>query len=67
MFGFGHMPELIVVLVLALLIFGPRKVPEIGQALGRGIREFKKATTEIESGARLDTSEVKSSEKALET
>lgn len=42
MFGVGA-PELIVILVVALLIFGPGKLPEIGGALGRGIRDFRKA------------------------
>ena len=42
MFGLG-VPELIVILVVALLIFGPGKLPEIGSALGRGIRDFRKA------------------------
>ncbi|MGF7186276.1 TatA/E family protein of Tat protein translocase [Desulfitispora alkaliphila] len=47
MFGLG-VPELIVVLVLALIIFGPTKLPEVGSALGKTIREFKKSTNEIE-------------------
>ena len=42
MFGLG-VPELVVILVVALLIFGPGKLPEIGGALGRGIRDFRKA------------------------
>ena len=42
MFGIGA-TELIVILVVALLIFGPGKLPEIGGALGRGIRDFRKA------------------------
>jgi len=42
MFGIG-VPELIVILVIALVIFGPGKLPEIGNALGKGIRDFKKA------------------------
>jgi sec-independent protein translocase protein TatA len=42
MFGLGA-TELIVILVVALLIFGPGKLPEIGGALGRGIRDFRKA------------------------
>ena len=42
MFGMGP-TELIVILVVALLIFGPGKLPEIGGALGRGIRDFRKA------------------------
>ncbi len=42
MFGLG-VPELIVILVVALIIFGPGKLPEIGSALGKGIRDFRKA------------------------
>ena len=42
MFGLGA-PELIVILVVALLVFGPGKLPEIGAALGKGIKDFKKA------------------------
>lgn len=46
MFGIGAM-ELVVILVLALIIFGPGKLPEVGKAIGRGVREFKKATSEV--------------------
>lgn len=42
MFGIG-MPELMVVLIIALFIFGATKLPQIGKGLGQGIREFKKA------------------------
>ena len=42
MFGLGA-TELIVILVIALLVFGPRKLPEIGGALGKGIRDFRKS------------------------
>jgi sec-independent protein translocase protein TatA len=41
-------PELIVILVLALIIFGPGKLPQVGKALGRGINEFKKATKDVQ-------------------
>ena len=41
MFGLG-VPELVVILVVALLVFGPGRLPEIGGALGRGIRDFKR-------------------------
>ncbi|MFA7684587.1 MAG: twin-arginine translocase TatA/TatE family subunit [Syntrophales bacterium] len=47
MFGIG-MPELLVILVIVLIIFGAGKLPEIGNALGKGIRNFKKATSDQE-------------------
>lgn len=46
MFGL-HMPELIIVLVVALLIFGPKKLPEMGSAIGKSIKEFRKGVNEI--------------------
>jgi TatA/E family protein of Tat protein translocase len=46
--------ELLLVLVLALLVLGPGKLPEVGNALGRTIREFRKATTDVEEAVRLD-------------
>jgi sec-independent protein translocase protein TatA len=42
-----HMPELIIVLVVALLIFGPKKLPEMGSAIGKSIKEFRKGINEI--------------------
>lgn len=47
MFGLGAM-ELAVILVIALVIFGPGKLPELGGALGRGIRDFRKSVEGIE-------------------
>lgn len=47
MFGSLGIPELIVIFVIALIIFGPRKLPEIGRSLGRSINEFKKASNEL--------------------
>ena len=46
MFGL-HMPELIIILVVALLIFGPKKLPEMGKAIGSSIKEFRKGMNEI--------------------
>lgn len=45
MFGLG-MPELILILVLALVFFGPAKLPELGSAIGKTIREFRQSTDE---------------------
>src|SRR5262245_40501001 len=41
------MPELVIILVIALIIFGPRKLPELGRSLGKSIGEFKKASNEL--------------------
>jgi len=49
MFGSIGMPELIIILVIALIIFGPRKLPELGRSLGKSIGEFKKASNELRS------------------
>ena len=45
MFGLG-MPELIIILLIGVLVFGAKRLPEVGRGLGRGIREFRKATSE---------------------
>ena len=47
MFGIG-MPELIIILIIILVIFGAGKLPEIGSGIGKGIKNFKKATHEAE-------------------
>jgi len=47
MFGSIGMPELILLFVIALIIFGPRKLPELGRSLGRSLMEFKRASNEL--------------------
>ena len=47
MFGSIGMPELIIIFVIALIIFGPRKLPELGKSLGKSLAEFKKASNEL--------------------
>src|SRR5512145_3228680 len=49
MFGSIGMPELIIILVIALIIFGPRKLPELGKSLGRSLNEFKRASTDLQN------------------
>lgn len=47
MFGSIGFSEMMVIIVIALLIFGPKKLPEIGRSIGKTIREFKKASEEV--------------------
>jgi TatA/E family protein of Tat protein translocase len=47
MFGNIGLPELMVILAVALLVFGPKKLPEVGRSIGKALREFRKTTDEI--------------------
>lgn len=49
MMGSLGMQELILIFIIALIVFGPRKLPELGRSIGRGIAEFKRASNEIRS------------------
>ena len=62
MFGIG-MPELLLLLAIALIVVGPKKLPELAKALGRGFAEFKKATNELKESLETNTefSELKQS------
>lgn len=59
MFSNIGVPGLILILVLALIIFGPKKLPEIGRAFGQTLREFKKSTRELTSDVMEDFEEDK--------
>ena len=60
MFGIG-MPEMILILAIALIVIGPKKLPDLAKSLGRAMREFKKATNEFKETIQLEgeLSEVK--------
>lgn len=60
MFGIG-MPEMILILAIALIVIGPKKLPDLAKSLGRAMREFKKATNEFKETMQIDNelSEVK--------
>jgi TatA/E family protein of Tat protein translocase len=49
MFGSIGMPELIIIFTIALIIFGPRKLPELGRSLGKSLSEFKRASNELKN------------------
>jgi len=53
MFGIG-MPELLLILAIALIVIGPKKLPDLAKSLGRAMREFKKATNEFKESIQLD-------------
>ena len=62
MFGIG-MPEMLLILAIALIVIGPKKLPDLAKSLGRALREFKKATSELTESIELDSElkEVKNS------
>jgi TatA/E family protein of Tat protein translocase len=49
MFGSLGLPELILIFIVALLVFGPKRLPDIGRTLGKALGEFKKATDDLKS------------------
>ena len=66
MFGLG-MPELLVILVIALLVFGAGRIPEVGSGLGKAIREFKHGVHEAERSEEEDTATEVSGKKPAKT
>jgi TatA/E family protein of Tat protein translocase len=60
MFGLG-LPELLVIFVIALIVFGPKKLPELGKSIGRAMAEFKKASEEFKETIQEEMKEVEKS------
>jgi len=60
MFGIG-MPELLLILALALIVLGPKKLPELARALGKGMAEFRRATDELKDELRQMENEIEES------
>lgn len=60
MFGLG-LPELIVIFVIALVVFGPKKLPDLGKSIGRAMSEFKKAQQEFQDSVQAEMKEVEKS------
>ena len=60
MFGLG-LPEIIVIFIIALLVFGPKKLPDIGKSIGRAMAEFKKASDDFQESVRSEMKEVEKS------
>lgn len=57
MFGLG-LPELIIIFVIALVVFGPKKLPDLGKSIGRAMAEFKKASEDFQESVRSEMKEV---------
>jgi sec-independent protein translocase protein TatA len=62
MFGIG-MPELIIILIILLVVFGASRLPDIGSGLGKGIKNFKKSFTEAEKSIKAATDDDSTEEK----
>jgi sec-independent protein translocase protein TatA len=59
MFGSIGMPELLLIFVVALLVFGPKKLPEIGKSIGKGLLEFKRASEDLKKTIEQEVDQIK--------
>jgi len=58
------MPELLLILIIALIVFGPKKLPEVGKSLGRGLAEFKRASDDFKQNIRKEVDALESENRA---
>ena len=65
MFGSIGMPELILIFIVALLVFGPKKLPEIGKSIGKGLAEFKRASDDLKRTIEQEIEQGKSEASAV--
>jgi sec-independent protein translocase protein TatA len=64
MLGSVGMPELLLILIIALIVFGPKKLPEVGKSLGRGLAEFKRASEDFKQNIRKEVDALESENRA---
>ena len=63
MLGSIGMPELILIFVIALIVFGPKKLPEIGKSLGKGLAEFKRASEDLKQNIQREVDSLQAENK----
>lgn len=66
MFGNLGTGEIILILLVILILFGAKKIPELAQGLGKGIREFKKAMREVEEDVKTEVQKIESNKESKE-